>query len=206
MKGTVGMLFVLASATWKEDDDGSCVFSGTGIQGGKQQRNKKKKKTNGSPSPKALLRRANKKVRQRQLSKIRDSAEVEYHIYEHSNMTYVKNRGRLERKEDRFSDRKLDIYQWEDIPLHGPHKEGVIPRDMEGYDIIMRYRSFMLPKTKKRVSWADEKKKKLVRYIAPRKPVNCYLAHRDCFMRMKCYCMVDDPNKKPIMPSLKFNK
>ena len=228
MKGTLGVAFALASAISREDDDASCIY---GLPNrGKQNLTKKTGKTKGKLSSKTIARRTRKKVRQRQISKARDSLENKRRPYEQTNTLYVKSHGRLERHEDTFSDSRFDKYQWEDVPLHGPHKEGVIPR--HAYDIAMWYKRLMSPpKVKrlhrvyygsefvlqsqsrlsrarwgKRVSWADDNKQKMVKYIPGRKPANCYLAHRDCFMRMKCYCMYDDPNKKPIMDSLNFNK
>ena len=229
MKGTLGVVFALASAISREDDDASCVF---GLPNrGKQNLTKKKTgKTKGKLSAKTITRRTRKKVRQRQISEARDSLENKRRPYEQTNTLYVKSHGRFERHEDKFSDSRFDKFQWEDVPLHGPHKKGVIPP--HAYDIAMWYKRLMNPpKVKrlhrvyygtefvlqsqsrlsrarwgKRVSWADDNKQKMVKYIPGRKPANCYLAHRDCFMRMKCYCMYDDPNKKPIMNSLNFNK
>ena len=236
MKGTVGVLFALTSSVWRDLDDCSCAGVVPTFQCGtnKQQRFKKKtkKKVNGSPSQKNLMRRATKKVRQRNIANARDSLERKERLYQPSNSVYVKQHGRLELIEDRFSDSRYDKLQWDDnVPMHGPHKEGVLTRDM--YEISMWYKSLMKPpqvkrlhrvyygselvlltqspksleRWGKRVSWADDNKQKLVsKYIPGRKPVNCHLAHRDCFMRMKCYCMYDDPNKKPIMNILNFNK
>lgn len=207
MKGTLGIMFALTSAISREDDDASCVFElpnmrETIFRGKNNITRNKNKKRQSTSTKKELSRRDSKKVRQRQIAHARDSSKLQTNIYDNSNITYIKNHGRLEQTEDKFSDKNVYMYQWEDVPLHGPHKEGVIPRDMEGYDIIMWYKSKNAPRTQKKVSWADEKKKKLVKYIAPRKPINCYLAHRDCFMRMKCYCMTDDPNKKAIINAL----
>ena len=234
MKGTLGVLFALTSAISWEDEDVSCVY---GLPNRSKQHLIKKKtgKTKGKLSAKTIERRTRKKVRQRRISKARESLENKRRLYEQTNTSYVKSHGRLERHEDKFSDTKFDKYQWEDVPLHGPHKEGVIPR--HAYEISMWYKSLMKPPQVKpqvkrlhrvyygselvlltqspqsiaqwgqRVSWADDNNQKLVsKYIPGRKPVNCHLAHRDCFMRMKCYCMYDDPNKKPIMNSLNFNK
>ena len=110
--------------------------------------------------------------------------------YEESSLTYVKSKGRLERMEDKFSDKNIYLYQWEDVPLHGPHKEGVIDRNSPFYEYELWYRAYMLSKKKKSVYWADEKNKKLVKVkrIAPEKPYNCHLASRACFMRTYCFC------------------
>ena len=230
MKGTLGVVFALASAISRKDDDASCVF-GLPNRGKQHLIKKKTKKTKGKLSAKTIARRTRKKVRQRQVLKARDSLENKRRPYEQTNTLYVKSHGRFERHEDKFSDSRFDKFQWEDVPLHGPHKKGVIPP--RAYEISMWYKSLMKPPQikrlhrvyygselvlltqspqslalwGKRVSWADDNNQKLVsKYIPGRKPANCHLAHRDCFMRMKCYCMYDDPNEKPIIDSLNFNK
>jgi len=146
----------------------------------------KKCVSRGRLSNKELTRRYKKKVRQLAIAKARDSLEKKERLYEQPNIIYVKSRSRLERSEDRFSDRNIYLSQWENVPLHGPHAPSVIPTKWNG--------SSMQAKNKpvKRVSWADEKKKKFIRYIAPRPPYNCHLATRSCFMTMKCQCMNDD--------------
>ena len=209
MKGTVGVLLALTSAIYMEDDDASCVFElanmrDTIFRGKQRVKRKKNNKRQSTPTQKELSRRASKKVRQRQIANARDSSKQQSNIYGKSNTIYVKNHGRLEHTEDKFSDKNMYMCQWEDVPLHGPHKEGVIPpNSLDWYGLlIMWYKSKHTSKTKKTVSWADENKKRLVKYIAPRKPINCHLAHRDCFMRLKCYCMTDDPNKKAIINAL----
>ena len=230
MKGTLSVVFALTSAISREDDDASCVF-GLPNRGKQNLIKKKTGKIKGKLSAKTIARRTNKKVRQRQVSKARDSLENKRRPYEKTNTLYVKSHGRLERHEDVFSDSRFDKFQWEDVPLHGPHKEGVKPRLLGNNEIAMWYSSqIKQPRVKRlhrvyygselvlltqspqslvlqgrRVSWADDNKQKLVKYIPGRKPANCYLAHRDCFMRMKCYCMYDDPNKKPSFKNLNFN-
>ena len=216
MKGTLGVLFALTSAISWEDEDVSCVY---GLPNRSKQHLIKKKtgKTKGKLSAKTIERRTRKKDRQRRISKARESLENKRRLYEQTNTSYVKSHGRLERHEDKFSDTKFDKYQWEDVPLHGPHKEGVIPR--HAYEISMWYKSLMKPPPVpvkrlhrvyygselvlltqslqsielhgRRVSWADDNKQKLVslvKYIPARKPANCYLASRACFMRMQCFC------------------
>ena len=238
MKGTVGVLFALTSSVWRDLDDCSCAGVVPTFQCGtnKQQRFKKKtkKKVNGSPSQKNLMRRATKKVRQRNIANARDSLERKERLYQPSNSVYVKQHGRLELIEDRFSDSRYDKLQWDDnVPMHGPHKEGVLTRDM--YEISMWYRSLTkkwfsvnTPSVKRvhrvyygsemvllvaggnrrHVSWADDNKEKLVkvRHFRPNKPYNCFLAHRDCFMRQQCYCMVDNPDTKPIMGKYRIKR
>ena len=206
MKGTLGLVFALTSAISLEDDDASCIFElpnmrDTIFRDKQNIKNKKNKKRQSTPSKKVLSRRKNKKVRQKQIAASRDSLNCKSHIYDHSDTVYVKRHGRLERTEDKFSDKNM--YQLENVPLHGHHKEGNKQTVPDWYELLtMWYKYNHTPKTKKKVSWADENKNKLIKYIPPRKPINCYLAHRDCFMRMKCYCMVDDPNKKPIINAL----
>ena len=200
MKGTLSVMFALTSAVSMEDDDASCVFEVPSFRGKTHLIRKNKQKTQGNLSQKSLSRRAKKKERQRQIAAARDSINSQSHIYDQSDTIYVKDHGRLEKIEDRFSDIKVN--QWEDAALHGAHKEGnIAPKSLDWYNLlIMWYKSKHTSKTiKKKVSWADEKKKKFIHYIPARKPYNCYLTHRDCFMRMKCYCMLDDPSKKPLM-------
>ena len=221
MKGTYTIMSVLSSAISPELDDASCAGAVPTFEGAtnKQQRFKKKQtnKKKRTPSEKALARKLVKKMREREIANKRDRREADMRPYEQSTLTYVKSKGSLERMEDEFSDKNIYLYQWEDVPLHGPHKEGVIPR--HAYEISMWYKSLMKPPPVpvkrvhrvyygselvlltqslqsielhgRRVSWADDNKQKLVslvKYIPARKPANCYLASRACFMRMQCFC------------------
>ena len=125
---------------------------------------------------------------------------------------------RKERLEDEFSDKNIMLHQGKEwLAPYGPHKEGVIPRHAYEismwYKSLMKpppvpvkrfhrvyYDSEVVLLTQslksielhgKRVSWADDNKQKLVslvKYIPARKPANCYLASRACFMRTYCFC------------------
>ena len=153
MKGTLSVMFALTSAVSREDDDASCVFEVSNFRGKQHMtRKKKQKKTQGNISPKSLSRRAKKKERQRQIAAARDSLNSQVHIYNQSDTKYVKDHGRLEKIEDRFSDKNVYMYQWEDVPLHGPHKAGVIaPKSLDWYNLlIMWYKSKHTPKTIKK--------------------------------------------------------
>ena len=193
MKGAYTVISIMASGIWDDLDDASCAMTLPTFEcaTNKQQRFNKKKQKNkkkGAPSEKALTRKHEKKTREKAITRNRDRRESNMHPYEQSTHTYIQTKGRFE---DKFSDKDIMLHQGKEwLEPYGPNKEGVRNTDDPLYKYDMWYTAYMLSKRKKSVSWADEKKKKLVKVkrIAPEKPFNCHLATTTCFMRTYCFC------------------